>query len=449
MTATEQASGSAPSLGRLVGRAGSSVVGPASSLMAATVTTSLLGLVFWAVAARTYDTAEVGRASAVISAATLLATLAQLNLGNVFGRFLPAARERQRAFVGRGTGVVVGLALALGAVYALLPVSDPLLEGVAEGVTFPLLVAVLAVFALQDLVLVAVGRATWVPVENLFFALAKLGLLVAVAPLVPRGGIALAWVLPALLAVLVVSAGLLPGVVLGRPGRGPVGGVLPTPRTLRESVAGEYLTGLVSTAVPFALPLLVVHRLGLEANAWFSLPWMAATALNLLLWNIASAMLVRGAERAHASGGSTATAVTGHLTRSSLQLALAVATSGALALWLGGDLLLSLVGAEYVEQSRWMLRLAATAAPATAVIVVWTTRARLQHRMVAMVVVQSLLGGATLGGAALLLGPLGITGVGVAYLGTQAVAGALLLPGVLRACRDDQDSRGEQDGEPV
>ncbi|TIC79369.1 hypothetical protein [Nocardioides sp. GY 10127] len=409
--------------------------------MAATAVTSVLGLVFWAVAARSYDTAEVGRSSAVISAATLLATLAQLNLGNVFGRFLPAALDRQRRMVATGTGAVLLMAVLLGSGYALMPASAPLLEGRAERLALPLVVAVLAVFALQDLVLVAVGRAVWVPVEGLLFATAKLGLLLAVAPLWPRGGILVAWVLPATVAVGVVSALLLPLRVLGRPGDGPPRGRLPGRRTLRESVAAEYATGLVSTAVPFVLPLLVVHRLGLEANAWFSLPWMAATALNLLLWNIASAMLVRGASRP-GEPASTSPA------RSSLTLALAVGTAGAVTLWLGGDLLLSLVGAEYAEQSRWMLRLAASAAPATAVVVVWTTLARLGHRLVPLVVAQTLLGVGTIAGAAWLLGPLGITGVGLAYLVTQVVGGACMLPGVLRACRETP-AAGEPDAEPA
>ena len=46
--------------------------------MLSTVGTSLLGIAFWAVAARTYTTNDVGLASAEISAMILLGNLAQL-----------------------------------------------------------------------------------------------------------------------------------------------------------------------------------------------------------------------------------------------------------------------------------------------------------------------------------------------------------------------------------
>ena len=59
------------------------------ALVANTVGTNVIGAVYWAVAARLYGPEDLGRATALISALTLVATLSQLNLSNTLMRFLP------------------------------------------------------------------------------------------------------------------------------------------------------------------------------------------------------------------------------------------------------------------------------------------------------------------------------------------------------------------------
>ena len=61
----------------------------AASLMTATVVTNGLGLAFWAEAARLRSPGRWARAAAAVAALTLLATISQLNLTNVFLRLLP------------------------------------------------------------------------------------------------------------------------------------------------------------------------------------------------------------------------------------------------------------------------------------------------------------------------------------------------------------------------
>ena len=59
------------------------------ALVANTLGTSVIGAVYWAVAAHLYSTVDLGRATALISALMLVATLSQLNLSNTLMRFLP------------------------------------------------------------------------------------------------------------------------------------------------------------------------------------------------------------------------------------------------------------------------------------------------------------------------------------------------------------------------
>ena len=72
-----------------------------------------------------------------MSALILLATIAQLNLPNVFLRFLPAAGAQTRRFVARSHLLVAGLALIVGSVYVLSGLGSAVLtRGWPEQVVF-------------------------------------------------------------------------------------------------------------------------------------------------------------------------------------------------------------------------------------------------------------------------------------------------------------------------
>ena len=159
----------------------------AMSLMTATIATNALGLVFWTEAARIGTPRVVGRAAAAIAALTLLATISQLNLTNVFVRLLPSAGRLGRRLIARGYLAVVMLSLVVGAVYVFSGLGDGVVRGgIATKLAFVIAVPVLAVFALQDSVLTALRRAPWVAAENISFATGKLALLPALL-LLPIG----------------------------------------------------------------------------------------------------------------------------------------------------------------------------------------------------------------------------------------------------------------------
>lgn len=399
------------------------------ALMTDTGANAVLGIVFWAAAARLYSPDQVGRASALITAATLLSTLAQLNLGNVYARFLGPAGRRQRPMVLAGYAGVVLLALLLGVGYAVLGPGDVLFADVLERWLFPAAVAVLAIFVLQDMILISLDRAMWVPVENIAWGLAKLGLLVGVATVQPVHGIVLSWIVPSLAALLAVSAYL----CLRRWPSGPPAR-LPGRRELTSAVGGEYVIGLVSTAVPLALPLLVVHQLGLAANAYFSVPWLFASSLSLLMWNVASILLVEASSRpAHLAA----------LLRRALRMALAVGVLGGVGLWTVGPLLLSVLGPAYAENSVWLLRFTALAAPAVAIVVVWTTAARSQGWLRAVLGLQLGIGVSLLGLATVLLHRWeAVAGIGVAFAMVQWTAALMVLPSLHRLLGGRRRTRG-------
>ena len=343
---------------------------------------------------------------------------------------LPAAAGPHiRRLVRQGMALTATTALVVGTVFVLVWPTDTLFASGTERVLFPLCVAVLTVFTVQDAVLLGLRTAAWIPVKSLVFSVVKLALLIGLASVLPQGGLVLAWVAPAAVAVGVV-VWLLHRTVMPRQmaAAGPRHD-LPRPRALAGYAAGEYTTGLMAYLVPLALPLIIVAKLGTEQNAYFAVPWVISTALNMLIWNIAASLVVEAA---------TDEESTRTLARRSLKLSLVVAGGGAVVLLLGAPLLLRIFGTAYAEQGEDLLRLMALAAPATAVTTLYTSVARVRRQVGRVVAVQAAIAVLISALTLLLTDDLGVTGVGIAYLVAEGLVGLLLLFPLMRALRAHQ-----------
>src|ERR1700712_3405884 len=83
-------------LARLSASGFSRIAGISASLLSTQALTSVLGLVFWTLAARQFLTAEVGVAGAAIALMMLLGSLGSLGLGTVLIARLPATADSER-----------------------------------------------------------------------------------------------------------------------------------------------------------------------------------------------------------------------------------------------------------------------------------------------------------------------------------------------------------------
>ncbi len=396
----------------------------AVSLMTATIATNALGLVFWTEAARIGTPRVVGHAAAAIAALTLLATISQLNLTNVFVRLLPSAGRLGRRLIARGYLAVVTLSLVVGAVYVFSGLGDGVVRGgIATKLAFVVAVPVLAVFALQDSVLTALRRAPWVAAENISFATGKLALLPALLLLPIGGGIVVSWVVPAAVAVIVVSALLFRRVLRGLE---QTEGTLPPRRRLLSFVAGEYVTAVWATAATQLMPLIVVWRLGPAQLAYFTLPWLMSMGITLLLWNVASAFVVELAGAHERSG---------ELLQRTLLLWAGVVTAALVVCVFAAGPLLSLSGASYAAHGAELLRLIGCSAPFTALVALYCMLMWVDQRVWLLAAFQAASGIALLAVTLVLLPHLGLVAVGWANLGVQALAAIATLPLTARRMR--------------
>jgi O-antigen/teichoic acid export membrane protein len=394
----------------------------AMALMTATIAAQGLGLVFWAVAAHLMPPPVVGRASAAISALALLAVIGQLNLTNVFVRLLPAAGRLGEYLVRRGYLAVVSFSVAAGAVYCATGLSGHTVPaGWRQATLFILAVPVLAVFMLEDSVLTALRLSPWVAVENITTAALRIALLPVLA--VSVTGTIGAWVLPAVAAAILVNWLLFRRAL---PAHGTVDGTLPRRRQLLSFVAGEYAGSICATATIQVMPLLVLWRLGPAEAAYLTLPWLIASGISLVLWNVAASFVV---EMAGAHGHP------GTLLRRSLLLWGGIVAVAMLVCLAGARPLLELAGAGYAAHGVVLFRLIGLSVPFTALVVLYSTLVWLNKRIWLLAGFQAASGALMLVITIAALPRIGLNAVGWAYLATQAAAAAVVTPLSVRLIR--------------
>jgi O-antigen/teichoic acid export membrane protein len=380
---------------------------------------SVIGLLFWVLAARLFDPAVVGIGSAALSAMTLLGSAAHLNMGNAMLRFVPVAGGRAKALVmgcfavGAGVGTVLGLGFAAGAgVWA---------PELVDGFGYPALIGFFAVstpiwtlFVLQDAALTSIRRADLVLVENAVFALLKIGMLVLAAVLAVPGGIAVSWVVATVLVVLVVIGFLVRTLPSGpdRPAQ-PV-----TARDLAGFVRADYAGNIFWQAAVFGLPLVVIALAGAEGAATYGVIWQIGFGLYLVAIGMGKSMVT------HAAGdpGKAERA-----RRGMERKALTLIVPAVVVIVVGAHPLLSLFGRAYAESGSVLLVLLALSAIPHVVTASTTWAARIHRNTAVLVGLPAATSVAVITTTLVLVPVIGVAGAGWAWLGTQTVAAAVIL----------------------
>lgn len=122
-----------------------------------------LGFAFWIITARLFTPAEVGRASSLISATTVISYLGLLGLNSTFVRYLPTALNPER-LITAGLLLVAACGATISLIYvALMPVLAPRLAFVEHQpelvIGFVILTAASAANLLTDSVFISARRA--------------------------------------------------------------------------------------------------------------------------------------------------------------------------------------------------------------------------------------------------------------------------------------------------
>jgi O-antigen/teichoic acid export membrane protein len=384
-----------------------------------------VGILYWVVAARNYPAAVVGRNSAAIAITLFLAGIAELNLMSTLVRFLPTSGARTARFILTVYGASAAMAAVIGvAFFVLIPRVEPQLGFLRASpflaVWFVVSVMTGAIFVLQDSALTGVRAATFVPVENATFSVVKLALMIPLVTLLPASGIYVSWTAAFALSVLPTNAYLFFRAIPRHLRSRAAASSAPPHRfaeirafLVPDSIASFFL--LASTSL---LPLMIIDRLGPGAAGHYALAWMIGYSLYLVSLNMGASLVVETA--------ADQSQLRERCLRSITHLAKLIVPVVA-ALVVAAPYVLVIFGAGYAASDVGVLRLLALCALPALITNTAISVTRSQRRMGMVVAIQVCMCSLVWGLSAVLMGPLGVTGVGAAWLIAQTATAAALL----------------------
>lgn len=395
------------------------------SLMSGTILTSVLGLVFWVVAANLYDRADFGVATTTVYTMMMLADVASLGLRSGLVRYLPLAGSVRGSTMlwGYGLAVLSTGTTAIGFLLGLRWWAPGLSELGRTALVFGFFVLATAcwsLFNLQDAALVALRRAPWVPVENGIFGLLKIVLLFPMAAWSPRLGIFWAWTLPVFPIVVAINILIAGQLAKERRGQGDGSdrstddGLAPLVREMMTFSLADWVSSLARLAALVVVPLMVLAMEGDVEAGYFQAAWIIGFTVFTLSINAAHALLAENSHERHRERRNTVQA--GLL---SLGLTVPIVAVGAL----GAPLVLLVYGSDFAGNSSGLLRILLVAALPNVVHQINIGRLRSLGRMAEVIGLELTLSLIVVGLSWFLVPGMGIDGVGVAWLvGLSSVA---------------------------
>jgi O-antigen/teichoic acid export membrane protein len=253
-----------------------------------------LGFTFWVIMARLFSTGDVGRASSLVTATSLIAILSLFGMNSTLARFLPTSKDRD-ALITAAVILVAACGAAFGLIYLLLtPVLVPRLAFVehrpAMVAGFVLLTSVAAVNLLTDSVFIASRKASYCALTD--GGVSGITKIVSGLILAGAGAYGLFCACAAGFATAaVVSLVLIATALHWRPS------LTASFRTLKPLLrfSSANYAGNICTLLPtLAVPLIVLDRLGASAAAYYFVAFQIATLLYSAVYAVEQVFLAEG-----------------------------------------------------------------------------------------------------------------------------------------------------------
>jgi O-antigen/teichoic acid export membrane protein len=419
------------------------LLGNASTLAATTGVTSLLGFVYWAVAARFFTPRAVGYGAAAVSAMTLIGTIGMLGMGTVLIGELPRRREGRPGLVSAAL-IVSGLgSLVLGLAFAF---AAPHVSGrfgyvsgsLGQQALFVIGVVLTAISFIFDQGTIGLLRGGLQLYRNMIFAVAKLLVLPAIAIVLHDQlgiGILFAWVAGTAASLLLVAIRLWYS-------RTPI---FPRPdwqvmRGLGRTALAHNWLNLSITIPATMIPVLVAVVVSPSANAVFYAAWTISGFLKILPVHLSIVLFAVVAADPQ---------LLARKLRFSLRTSLLIGLPGMAILGLGAHLMLGVFGPGYARAGTltlWLLIISyLPSIPKVHYMAVCRATGRIARAAAVLSVAAVMELAATIAGG--LSG--GLRGVSFALLAVFIAEGLVTLPPVLRAASGHgrhQRSKVSEDG---
>lgn len=389
-------------------------------LIANAVASSVFGFVFWIAAARLYEPAEVGLASAAITAMTLLAYLSSLGLGFGMVRFLPNSNEKVRMI--NSSFSLTGLAAMVIAFIFLagLPFWSPALLFIRQHPiffsSFVIFTVVMTISRIMEYVFVAERDARFAFFRTIISVSLKVALVIALAAFFGTFGIFASVGLGMSVALVVAVLLLLPRAESDyRPmpimQRGALGSIL-------SYSLGNYVADMLWIAPSMIFPLMVVNIISAEMNAYFYIAWTIAFVLSTIPAAISLSLFAEGS---HGEDQLLSNA------RKSLKLCLLLTVPAVILVIALADKLLLIFGALYAENGTTLLRILALSIFPLSINYIFLSIKRVQKDIKGIIRLSTAIACLTLGLSYFLMSKMGILGIGIGWTVGQAIVAVMVL----------------------
>jgi len=401
----------------------------AASLVGSTGITSILGFVYWWLAAREFSPTIVGFASAAISAMMLFGTFAMLGMGTLLMGELSRQSDKAGALISTSLLLVGGVGLGFGIIVAIVsPYVTSSLQGLGINIQSVLLFAVgvslTAITLVLDQALIGLlqgGLQLW---RNALFAAVKLlAVYLASLWLAHTTGLALytTWTIGNAASLLVLI-----GIAIVKGAR-PGVRILPQFSLLRKlgvDAIKHHALNLTLQAPAMLLPVIVTIALSATMNAWFYISWNLSSVGNTVVVSLTMALYAISASQPQ---------VLARKMRLTLGLSLVACVLINIVFLFDTQQVLGIFGKSYAEQSTWILRILSIETFPYIIKAHYIAVSRIQGRVAPTTLITVATGLLELGGSALGVHLGGLTGLGLGWISAMLIEVMFMSPTVYKA----------------
>lgn len=249
-------------------------------IMLATGVMSAFGFIFWIICSRLYTASEIGLATSLLSVASLLTSLSLFGLNKVLIRFLPTSNTPNSLISAVLVAVSIGSILS-GILFLLWAhlTNNPIMQLGAFIIVAPIFIGYLFLQTtgiIFDSIFIANRNAKYIFFRNTLFSVAKLALPLFFIALGSVGIIysiatatLLAWIAGLLWVTIIFNFKLI------SPNTRAIDG-------MKRFATGNYVGNIFGMLPASLLPLIIISKLGTQEAAYFYMPLMIVTLINVI-----------------------------------------------------------------------------------------------------------------------------------------------------------------------
>jgi len=261
--------------------------------MLSTGVMAFFGFFFWMINARLFSPEQVGIATTLISAITLISSFSLLGLGNSLIRYLPTSDRKNEKI--NTSFTLAGLTSVVFSIIFLvfLKKFSPKLLFIGENIIFSLLFILFIVFSslntISENVFIAYRSSKYVLIKNTIFSIAKLILPFALVTLGAYGifmslGIALTTAFVFGLIFLILKFNYLFKPIIK----------MDIIKRMTRFSLGNYIAGFIGGLPQMALPIFITNSIGAKFSAYFYMDMMIANLLYIVPLAVSQSLFAEG-----------------------------------------------------------------------------------------------------------------------------------------------------------